>query len=178
LLLAYQTLRPGKQLLFMGAEVAQEREWNHDCSVDWHLSRAPMHHGIETFVAELGRLYAATPALWRRDPDPDGFEWIDCADRDQSIVSWARRAGDEHAVVVMNMTPVPRDEYRVGAPEAGHYVRLLSTDESRFGGGGYGTPDSVDTEPLACHGREQSLKLSLPPLAAVVYAPATASPRA
>jgi 1,4-alpha-glucan branching enzyme len=172
LLLAYQMLRPGKQLLFMGAEVGQEREWDHDRSVDWHLVEDPMHRSVEVFVADLGRLYHATPALWRSECEPQGFEWIDCSDRDQSIVAWVRRDGDDHVVVVLNMTPVPRDDYRIGAPAAGRYVLKLSTDDARYGGSSYATPASIETEPVSCHGRERSLCLSLPPLAAVVYEPA------
>ncbi|HEX5831529.1 MAG TPA: 1,4-alpha-glucan branching protein GlgB, partial [Gemmatimonadaceae bacterium] len=103
-LLAYMYTRPGKKLLFMGTELAPREEWNHDRSLDWHLGREPLHAGIATFLRELGQLYRETPALWRRDPDPEGFAWIDNADEANSVFSFERRDGDDHVVVIMNLT--------------------------------------------------------------------------
>ena len=173
LLLAYQYTRPGKQLVFMGTEIAQEREWSHDSSVDWHLLDAdPMRQKLAAFVERLGRLYLDTPALWENDPSPYSFEWIDCGDHDNSVLSYVRRGGGEHVVVVMNMTPVPRDGYRVGVPEARRYRELLSTDDPAFGGSEVETPKELVPDAIPLHGRAQSVSLVLPPLGLLVLGPA------
>ncbi|HEY0970459.1 MAG TPA: 1,4-alpha-glucan branching protein GlgB [Gemmatimonadales bacterium] len=169
LLIAYQWLRPGKKLLFMGGELAQREEWSHDRSLDWHLREVPLHARFESFVAELGRLYRATPALWRHDHEPEGFSWVDTADEANSVLSFLRRDGERHVLVVMNMTPVPHEDYRVGVPCDGAYVLRMSTDDERFGGSGWSTPERVTAERSPFHGYEQSVRLRLPPLAAVVY---------
>ncbi len=171
LLLAYQCARPGKQLLFMGTELAQQREWNHDRSLDWHLAGDPGHAAFGRFMERLGKVYAATPPLWRRDPDPDGFAWIDAADRENSVFAFARMDGDDHRVVVLNCTPVPRHGYRVGVPAAGRYRVELNTDAVEFGGSGAGSAGAVETEPTPCHGRAQSVRLVLPPLGVLILAP-------
>jgi 1,4-alpha-glucan branching enzyme len=170
-LLAYQWTRPGKKLLFMGGEIAQPGEWNHDSSVDWHLRGDEPHARFEAFVAELGRVYRDTPALWRRDHEPDGFQWIDVADEANSVLSFVRRDGARHAVVVMNLTPVPHEDHRIGVPAPSTYRRLLDSDDARFGGSGFGTLDRATPDASAFHGHPQSLRLRLPPLAVVVYAP-------
>jgi 1,4-alpha-glucan branching enzyme len=171
LLLAYQYTRPGKQLVFMGTEFGQHHEWNHDGSLDWHLAEHPQRRELMDYIAELGRLYLSTPALWRADPNPESFEWIDCSDRENSVVSYIRRDGDQQVVVVLNFTPVPRDAYRVGAPVAGHYLERLSSDDLRFGGSEYETRPGLETEPIPMHGRAQSLCLRLPPLGALILQP-------
>jgi 1,4-alpha-glucan branching enzyme len=155
--------------MFMGGEIAQEREWNHDGSVEWHLLQDPERRKLGHYLETLGRLYLSTPALWENDPSPYGFEWIDCADHENSVLSYVRRSGDEHAVVVLNLTPVPRESYRVGMPEAGQYVELLSSDDPDFGGSEVETRKIFDTEPVATHGRAQSATLTLPPLGMLVF---------
>ena len=171
LLLAYQYARPGKKLLFMGTELAAPDEWNHDTSLPWHLAHEPRHAAFGAYMEELGRLYHEQSALWRRDHDYDGFGWIDVADEANSVLSFVRYDGDAHVVVVLNLTPVPREHYRVGAPGAGPYVLRLSTDDARFGGSGYATAARVATEAAPFHGFAQSMVLSLPPLGAVVLVP-------
>jgi 1,4-alpha-glucan branching enzyme len=173
LLLTYQCARPGKQLLFMGTELAQEREWNHDTSLDWHLADEPDRAAFGRFVARLGHLYTETPAFWQRDPDPEGFAWIDAADRENSVFAFIRIGGGDHRVVVLNCTPVPRHDYRVGAPVSGRYRVEFNTDALEFGGSGAGSFDAVGTEPTPFHGRGQSLRLVLPPLGVLVLAPAS-----
>ena len=170
-LLVYQYTRPGKTLLFMGTELAPYDEWNHEQSLPWHLAHEPARQGLQRFMERLGRIYHEHPALWRSDGDPDGFRWIDCSDRDHAILSYERRTEGGHVVVVLNLTPVPRDGYRVGAPVAGSYVELLSSDAAEFGGSGYATHARVATEALAWQGCGQSMRLRLPPLGAVVLAP-------
>jgi 1,4-alpha-glucan branching enzyme len=171
LLFTYQYTRPGKQLVFMGSELAPDAEWSHEHSLDWHLADDPPRAGLLRFFEDLGRLYRDTPCLWRRDPDPESFSWIDCQDRDNSVVSYLRRDGDELVVVVLNGTPVPREHYRIGAPLAGRYVERFSSDRPQYGGSEFPTPPAVDTEPVPFHGYPQSLRLRLPPLGALVLAP-------
>jgi 1,4-alpha-glucan branching enzyme len=116
----------------------------------------------------LGTLYREKSALWRRDVDFDGFSWIDVADRENSVLSYVRRDGHDHVVVVLNLTPVPRENYRIGAPSPGRYRTLLSTDDPRFGGSGYLAVDGVDAEPRPFHGYPQSIALNLPPLGVMI----------
>ena len=175
LLYTYMYTRPGKQLLFMGSELAPPGEWNHDVSLDWHLADDPLRAGLLRFFEDLGGFYKRTPALWRADPDPEGFAWIDCADRENSVISYLRRAGDELVLVVLNFTPVPREEYRVGTPRSGRHLCRFSSDDPRYGGSQYQALRVVDAEPSPFHGHPQSLVLRLPPLAAVVLTPAAQS---
>jgi 1,4-alpha-glucan branching enzyme len=172
LLYGYQYTRPGKQLLFMGSEFAPDGEWNHDVSLDWHRADDPLRAGLLRYFEALGRLYRETPAFWLKDPDPDGTGWIDCQARDQSVIAYVRRAGmDDHVVVVVNFTPVPRDDYRIGAPIRGTYHELLSSDDPSYGGSGYDTVRRAETDDVPFHGLPQSMRLRLPPLGLLVLAP-------
>jgi 1,4-alpha-glucan branching enzyme len=176
-LYSYLFTRPGKKLLFMGSELAPWSEWNHEVSLDWSLAGEPIRAGLARLVAALGRLYRETPCLWRGDPDPWSFSWIDCGDRQNSVLTYVRRereetAAGEHVIVVLNLTPQPRDTYRIGAPAAGRYVERLCTDDPRFGGSGFGSHGAIDTEPHPYHGQPQSMTLRIPPLAALVLVPA------
>jgi 1,4-alpha-glucan branching enzyme len=171
LLFTYQFTRPGKKLLFMGSEFAQGREWNYDTSLDWHEAEEPARAGLLRFFEDLGHLYRESPCLWRVDPDPEGFAWIDCNDRENSVISYERRDGPDHLVVVLNFTPVPREEYRVGAPVPGRYVQRFTSDDPRFGGSQFATSPVLDTEDIPFHGHPQSLRLRLPPLGALVLGP-------
>jgi 1,4-alpha-glucan branching enzyme len=168
LLLAYQYTRPGKMLLFMGTELAPDREWNHDASLDWHLADDPMRSGLMRFLEDLGNLYRRSSCLWRSDPDPEGFRWIESDDRDNSVLSYVRRDRDDYLVVLCNFTPVPREGYRIGVPDPGDFVRVLSSDDTRFGGSGMEPAARIATEARPLHGFGQSISLLLPPLAAVV----------
>jgi 1,4-alpha-glucan branching enzyme len=178
LLLAYQWTRPGKKLVFMGTELAPWGEWNHDRSLDWHLAQSPPHAGITRFMEALGALYREQPALWCHDHDPHGFQWVDVADRENSVVSYVRRDGADHVVAVLNFQPVPRQRYRVGVPARGAYRCALSTDEAAFWGSGWTAPERLEAEPVPYHGHAQSVELSLPPLAAIILAPLDAPPDA
>jgi 1,4-alpha-glucan branching enzyme len=165
-LLGYMFGHPGKKLLFMGAEFGQWREWNHDRSLDWHLLDDPMHASLKRFVQDLNVLYRSEPALHERDFQPDGFRWIDCNDNENSVVSIVRYANDRDAFVVMlfNFTPVPRHDYRIGVPAAGWYAELLNSDSEIYGGSNIGNGGGVATEPVAAHGFDHSLRLTVPPL--------------
>ncbi|GIW39664.1 MAG: 1,4-alpha-glucan branching enzyme GlgB [Candidatus Binatia bacterium] len=171
LLLSYQYTRPGKVLLFMGTELAPHSEWNHERELDWTLAEDERRKGLRTFLAELGSLYRSRPCFWRSDPDPSGFSWIDCSDRENSVVSYLRRDGEDFVVVVLNFTPVPREDYRIGVPKAGGYVRLFSSDDRRYGGSEFETLARVEAEAAPFHGQPHSVRLRLPPLGALVLAP-------
>jgi 1,4-alpha-glucan branching enzyme len=173
--LGYMFAHPGKKLLFMGAEFAQVREWNHDRSLDWHLLADPNHAGVGRLVADLNRLYAAMPALHERDEEAEGLEWI-VSDRDNSVVAIARHGRDpgDFVIAVSNFTPVVREGYALGVPRAGGYVEVLNTDDARYGGSG------IRNGPLHAaaertHDKPAALRLTLPPLATLVLAPERAS---
>ena len=169
--LAYMWTQPGKKLLFMGAEFAQEREWNHDIGLDWQLLADPAHEGVRRLVRDLNILYRNTPALHRLDCDPDGFRWIDVANAAESIISYLRRGRDPHelALVVCNFTPVPREDYRIGVPRPGRYRERINTDATEYGGTGVGNAGEVHAEPQPAHGHHQSVCLRLPPLGALIF---------
>ncbi len=162
---------PGKKLLFMGCEFAQEAEWNHDRSLDWHLTDLPSHRGVQLLVRDLNRLMRTTPALYARDTRSEGFQWIEGGDVDNSVFVFARYGldGDKPALVVLNMTPVERTGYRVGFPAAGHWHEVLNTDASIYGGGNRGNFGGIDTEDTGWHGQAQSAMLTIPPLSAVIF---------
>jgi 1,4-alpha-glucan branching enzyme len=184
LLLGWMWSHPGKKLLFMGGEFGQWREWNHDTSLDWHLTDHDDHRGLQRWVADLNAVYRREPALHVRDFSPEGFEWIDANDSDNSVLTFLRSCrpregggpisgGSPSSVVLVacNFTPVPREGYRVGVPIAGAWREVLNSDASIYGGSGVGNMGRVVSEPLAWHGREQSVALTLPPLATVMFTP-------
>ena len=171
LLLAYMFTRPGKKLVFMGTELAAPAEWDHDASLPWHLASDPNRDAFGRFVSQLAALYKQHPAFWRDDPTWQGFSWIDVADKENSVLSYQRTSGDSRAIVVLNLTPVPRLQYRIGVPAGGRYERLLSTDDPEWGGSGYGAFTAVDADASPFHGLSHSVELTLPPLGAVVLAP-------
>ncbi len=171
LLLAYQYTRPGKKLLFMGTELAPHREWDAGTSLDWHLAADPWRSGLDRFLAEIGRLYRSTGCLFRRDHEPQGFSWIACDDADSSVLAYVRWDGEDHRVVVLNLTPVPREDYRIGVPRPGRYVECLNSDDARFAGSGFPTVREPVTEGVPWQGQAQSVRLRLPPLGALVLAP-------
>ncbi len=177
LLLSYQYTRPGKKLLFMGIELAQDSEWDHQHSLPWHLWQDPQRAAFAGFLEELGHLYLDTPALWEADSDPNGFEWIDAGDHANSVLTFIRRSGWRKAVVALNLTPVPRDGYRVGVPEPGLYVERFSSDAQRFGGSDFETLPHVQTDPVPAHGHPQSICVQLPPLGALILEMAPEIPR-
>jgi 1,4-alpha-glucan branching enzyme len=162
----YMYAHPGKKLMFMGAEFGQGREWDYDRSLDWHLLDTPLHAGLKRFVRDLNRVYASEPALYECDTQPAGFQWIDCNDSDNSVVSMVRRGADpdEFVVAVFNFTPIVRDGYVVGVPAAGRYMELLNSDGAVYGGGNVGNTGIAPSAPIPAHGHQDSLRLMLPPL--------------
>lgn len=171
-LFAYMVTRPGKSLLFMGSELAVPGEWNHDESLAWHLAGEPDRAGFMAYMARLGHLYQQNPAFWQLDGESRGFEWIDVSDKANSVLSYLRRSGNGHAVVVLNLLPTPHPVYRIGVPEQGLYNCVLSSDARAWGGSGYGEVERVQTDDIPYHGRRYSLNLALPPLSALVLVPA------
>ena len=169
----YMYASPGKKLLFMGDEFAQEREWNHQQSLDWHLLDDPMHAGVQRLVWDLNRLYRGTPALHQQDCVPAGFEWIDGSDDQNSVLAFIRRARDpgDYVVVVCNFTPQVRREYRVGVPEGGAYAELVNSDSGSYGGSNVGNMGRIQAEQSSWQGRPYSLNLVLPPLSVLILRP-------
>ncbi|HKX70887.1 MAG TPA: alpha amylase C-terminal domain-containing protein, partial [Acidimicrobiales bacterium] len=173
-LYAWMWSHPGKQLLFMGGELAQEREWSHDRELDWYLLDDPMHRGVRDLVRELNRVEAGHPALWSADTSPGGFAWLDANDRHASVYAFLRlgRGAPDGGVVacVANLTPVPRHGYRIGLPVSGPWVDVLNTDDQRWGGSGVVQPD-VHTDGTPWQGQPDSAVLALPPLGVRWLAP-------
>ncbi len=170
LLFAYMYANPGKKLLFMGGELGQIREWNHDASLDWELLENPRHAGIHRWMQDLNEAYRDVPAMHELDMSPDGFEWIDCCDTENSVASLLRRSKtrpDEIVVVVLNFTPTPLHNYQIGLPRRGHWKEMLNSDAEVYGGSGQGNMGGLDAVPIPLHGRKWSVTLTLPPLGAV-----------
>jgi 1,4-alpha-glucan branching enzyme len=171
-LLGYQWLFPGKKLLFMGGEIGQSDEWNANSQLDWWLLEAgPYHLGAQKFVADLNRLYLDSPGLWQADYDHAGFSWIDCNDRDNSVLSFLRQTADgkNQTVVILNLTPVPRQNYRVGLPRGGKWKEVLNSDAAAYGGSNSGNGGAVHAEPTKHHGHAHSAIFLLPPLSISVF---------
>lgn len=167
---AFMWTHPGKKLLFMGSEIAQDSEWNHDAEVAWHLLSVPEHASVQRLVRDLNRLYASEPALHARDTDPGGFQWIVGADSENSVFVYAR-LGQRDAVpivVLINMTPEPRRDYRIGMPRAGRWREVLNSDAALYGGGNIGNDGLIEAEPIPALGQPASATVVLPPLAAVI----------
>ncbi len=164
---------PGKKLLFMGQEFGQSREWDFNGELDWYLLEYGFHRGVQGLVGDLNRLYRRLPALHARDCEPEGFRWLVVDDASQSVFAWLRLAPDAGPVVcVVNFTPVPRADYRIGLPQAGRWVEVLNTDATAYGGSGLGNAGAVTAEAVGAHGQPASAALLLPPLAALWLVPA------
>ena len=173
LLYGYMYTQPGKKLLFMGGDIGQWAEWNHERSLDWHLLEQPGHAGISRWLGHLGRLYRDRPALHQRDCEPAGFEWIDYSDAESSIMAYLRRGqGDAIALCVHNFTPAPREGYRIGVPRGGQWRQIANSDGGEYGGSGLSGPAELEAEETPWQGRPFSLMVTLPPLATVILEPA------
>ena len=171
LLYGYMYGHPGKKLLFMGVEFAQWKEWNHDESLEWHALQDPFHQGVQRWVRDLNHLYKAEPALYELDFSIEGFEWIDFHNWEQSIISFMRkgRSSDEPVLVICNLTPVPRYNYRVGVPKGGFWKEVLNSDAKIYSGSGHGNSGGLETSPVPAHGKYHSLSITLPPLGILFF---------
>jgi 1,4-alpha-glucan branching enzyme len=173
LLQGYMYSQPGKKLMFMGAEIGQWSEWNHDASLDWHLLQYPAHQGIERWLSDMNHVYRTIPALHEQDCDYHGFSWIDCNDSASSILAFLRYGLNEKrpVLVIANFTPVPRLGYQVGVPIGGMWRELLNSDAEVYGGSGMGNFGAVASRAEPSHGRPHSLTLTVPPLSIVFFTP-------
>lgn len=171
LLFGYMYGQPGKKMLFMGGEIAQWNEWNHDTSLDWHLLDYSAHAGVQRWLADLNRLYRQTPALYEQDCYEAGFRWVDCNDAETSVVSFLRYgfSSPQIALVVCNFTPVPRQNYRLGVPRGGMWREALNSDARDYDGSGYGNQGGVEAAPVPHHNLPYSLTITLPPLGVVFF---------
>ena len=202
-LYGYMFVHPGKKLLFMGGEIGQWREWNHDWQLDWEVLGDPRHAGLQRWVRDLNRVYRAEPALFEADFEPGGFAWIDCNDHEHSIIALMRQANRpigeqanratgqqangptsqaatapsgaegerDRLIAVVNFTPVPRRDYRLGVPQSGSYEEILNSDAELYGGSNIGNHGVVAAEAKPSHGHEFSLSLSVPPLGFLLLKP-------
>ena len=162
---------PGKKLLFMGCEFAQGVEWNHNTSLDWHLTDTPLHGGVQNLVRDLNVLFRDTPALHQLDCKPEGFEWVEEGAAEESILAWIRKGkdGTPPVLIVSNFTPVERSGRRIGVPAPGRWIEKLNTDGARYGGGNRGNMGHADSEQIAASGRQHSVSLTLPPLSTLFF---------
>ncbi|MGD1002141.1 MAG: 1,4-alpha-glucan branching protein GlgB [Candidatus Brocadiia bacterium] len=170
-LYGYMYAQPGKKLIFMGGEFAQWREWHHDESLDWHLLQYAPHQGMSNWVRDLNQFYRNERSMYELEFTYDGFEWVDCNDADNSVISLIRKARTTSRVtlVVMNFTPMPHYNYRIGVPWGGIWREALNSDAKDYGGSGLGNAGSVEAEAIPQHGRPYSLSITLPPLAALYF---------
>jgi 1,4-alpha-glucan branching enzyme len=171
LLFGYMYAQPAKKLLFMGGEIGQRDEWVHDRSLEWHLLQYSPHGGLRRWMSDLNRFYRAEPALHELDCDPAGFEWIDCNDAEGGTLSLMRKGKSTGDIVLAacNFTPVPRLNYKVGAPRGGYWREILNSDALDYYGSGMGNSGGVEASGEGIHGRPNSLNITLPPLAAVFF---------
>ncbi len=170
-LLFWMYTHPGKKLLFMGSELAQDWEWNFNSSLDWHLLDDLQRQQFNKFVRDLCRFYQKNPALWKWDHLPEGFRWIDCHDSNHSVFSYIRRAEEDYLICILNLTPVPRFHYRIGVPEKRIYKEIFNSDSSFYGGSNLGNWGRVEAEEVSIHGFPYSLNLTLPPLGGLIFKP-------
>jgi 1,4-alpha-glucan branching enzyme len=171
LLYGFMFGHPGKKLLFMGDEFGQWSEWNHDVGLEWDLLKNPLHAGLLRWVRDLNTVYRGQSSLHESDFDAAGFEWVDCKDSEQSIISFLRRgpSSDDQILFVCNFTPVVRENYRVGVPVKGSWKEILNSDAPLYGGSGQGNLGGLSTIPLPIHGRPFTLNMRLPPLGIVAF---------
>jgi 1,4-alpha-glucan branching enzyme len=172
-LYAFMWAHPGKNLLFMGGEIAQEQEWSHERSLDWHLLEDPQHEGVRRLVRDLNHVYRDQKALWDVDFEPSGFDWLEPNDAENNVVSFLRRSedGEEVLVALCNLSPVPRADYRMGLPRGGRWREAVNTDADVYGGSGVGNFGGVDAEDVPWHGQPHSAEVTLPPLGVVWLVP-------
>jgi 1,4-alpha-glucan branching enzyme len=173
-LLAYQWLFPGRKLLFMGGEIGQRAEWNENGQLDWWLLDAgPFHRGLQQFVEDLNRIYRRLPALWQADYEHGGFYWLDCADNENSVLSFVRQNPDgaNPVAVILNLTPVARPNYRLGLPRAGKWREILNSDAGIYGGSNKGNLGEIFARDHKSHNQNFSAEICLPPMSVSAFAP-------
>ncbi|MGB3145175.1 MAG: 1,4-alpha-glucan branching protein GlgB [Maribacter sp.] len=169
LLFGYMFTHPGTKLMFMGGEFGQTAEWNFQQSLDWHLLQYDGHAGIQQFVKDLNHLYKSSPALYEKQFSPEGFQWIDYSDHENSILTYVRKGHDEKndLIIALNFTPVPRENYRIGIPKKGKIKEVLNSDDKKYGGGG-NLNTTIKSSAIASHGHKKSIEITIPPLGIVI----------
>ncbi len=167
LLFTYMFTHPGTKLIFMGGEFGQSKEWDFKNSLDWHLLENDNHAGIKNVVTDLNHLYKKHPALFEKQFSPEGFAWLDTSDRENAVVYYKRKGLNEELLILLNLTPIPRNNYRIGVPENKNYTEIFNSDDRKYWGSGV-TNEKIGTETIPCHGFDQSIVLNLPPLAGIV----------
>ncbi len=172
LLLLYMFTYPGKKLLFMGCEFGQRQEWSNKKSLDWYILDYPFHKGIKDLVKDLNTVYIKSPQLHKNDFNHQGFQWINCDDHEQSVLCYMRKFNDKYSIVVLNFTPVLRENYKIGIPENRAYKEVLNSDSSYYGGSNVGNGDCITAEEGPLMGYPYTLRLTLPPLAGIILMPA------
>ena len=172
-LFAYMWAHPGKMLMFMGGEIAQEREWDFTQSLDWHLLEDGGHAGMQSLVRDLNRVYRGAPALWEVDFEPAGFWWLEANAAADNVVAFARASQDaeEVLVCVANLAPVPREGYRLGLPRSGAWTEALNTDSEFYGGTNTGNLGAIEAKPLPYNDQPFSAQITLPPLSVLWLVP-------
>ncbi|MEX1012931.1 MAG: 1,4-alpha-glucan branching protein GlgB [Waddliaceae bacterium] len=175
LLFGYMYAHPGKKLLFMGSEIGGWSEWNHDTSLEWDLLEHAPHQGIFQWIKDLNTIYRKEPSLYALDFVPEGFEWVDLYNWEESIISFLRKSPDtkDQLLIICNFTPVPRENYKIGVDQKGQWQEILNSDSKYYGGSNMGNVGRVHTRPLPCYGRDHTLKLTLPPLSILILKPVT-----
>jgi 1,4-alpha-glucan branching enzyme len=170
-LYGYMYGQAAKKLLFMGGEIGQRAEWNHDGTLEWPLLEHESHAGIQKWVRDLNWVYRSEPALHELDCEPDGFQWVDCNDADQSLLSFLRRghSSEDLVLVACNFTPLPRSGYRLGVPRGGLWQEILNSDATDYWGQGFGNLGGVEATPTPSHGHPFSVEVTLPPLGVVFF---------
>lgn len=173
LLYAYMWTHPGKKTLFMGSDIAQWNEWNHDDSLQWHLLQWESHGGMKQLISDLNRVYRDEPALYEVEFDGQGFEWIDCMSSESSVLAYMRKAknADDFVIVCCNFTPIPRNDYRIGVPRGGWYQEVLNSDSEHYGGSNIGSHPGRTAEKIEAQGRPYSISVNMPPLGAAIFKP-------
>lgn len=166
LLFSYMYTHPGSKLLFQGGEFGQGSEWNFEQSLDWHLLEHEYHQGIQTLVSDINKLYSSQPALHEKQFDADGFEWIDYNDSENSVLAYVRKGENEKddVLIICNMTPIPRESYRIGVPKKGRYKLVFNSDDTKYVGSGFPVKKQYTSEAIVWQNRKDSLELNLPPL--------------
>jgi 1,4-alpha-glucan branching enzyme len=178
LLYGFMYSHPGKNLLFMGGELGQWDEWNHDKSIDWHLIQFAPHRCLQKFVIDLNRIYQSEPALYEGDFHYGGFEWIDFHDSDNSILSFMRKAKDpdDLLIIICNFTPLPRPGYRIGVAKNSHYKEILNSDSQIYWGSNMGNAGGVNADKVPWHAKPYSIKITIPPLSIMIFKPVRTQP--
>src|SRR5690606_10345560 len=169
LLFGYMYTHPGANLIFMGGEFGQSSEWNFQNGLDWYLLQYDFHAGVQRLVKDLNKIYKENPALYEKQFSPEGFQWIDYGDHENSVLAYVRKGHDakNDLIIVCNFTPIPRENYRIGIPKPGKLKEILNSDDKKYGGSGIDNK-VIKTSKIPSHGYGRSIEITLPPLGTII----------